>query len=159
MAPVYELVTVLAFDDTFLAALEQIRNGSDADHIARRYVWRDSRPRRVIRRVLEQSAASRWPAYPSQPVLELAVHGVTVGDRLEPDDPTQWPHAKRHGEAAAMLARMGAGRCVRCGALLAADGARRRYCSPCEPADWAARSDREVITGLLNAVGDALGVD
>lgn len=156
MAPVYELVSVLAFDRAFLDAVEQVRNGADVDGIARRYVWREGRTRRVMRELLARSAQTSWPAYPAQPVLELAAYGVVVGP-LAPGDATQWPHGKRLGEAAIMLARLGAGRCVSCAAALAGDG-RRRYCSPCQPPDWAERSDREAITALLNAVGDALGV-
>lgn len=90
------------------------------------------------------------------------------------DEPVpQWPHAdpQRRTEAAAMLAAMGARRCMKllpsseemtiCRTPLANDGARRRYCSLHEPRDSrarkVARADRDAVTELLQA-GAALRV-
>ena len=160
MAPVHELVFVLAYNDDFLATVEQVREGADLDAIARRYVRREGRTLRVMRHVLVRAAASR-SEFPAQPVLELGVVSVAVDAPLSPDDPADWPHAKRRGEAALMLARLGSRRCIECGARLASDGRRRRYCGahPGGPyADQTERADREAITNLLNAVGDALGI-
>ncbi len=162
MAPVYELVSVLAYDDGFVAAVDQVREGADLDAIARRYVRREGRTLRVMLHVLAHSAASR-SAFPAQPVLELGVVSVVVDAPLTPDDPADWPHAKRRVEAARMLARLGSGGCIECGARLASDGRPRRYCGPHEPrgpyAEKNERYDREAITNLLNAVGDALGIE
>jgi hypothetical protein len=161
MAPVWHLVSVLGFDDHFLAEVERVRSGASVDGIARSYVWREGRSRRVFRELLTRSAGSQW-TNPAQPVLELAGVGVACGPR-EPGDPAEWTHAKRQDEAARMLARIGAKRCIWCSTRLASDRRRQRYCDAHQPrgpyADKVERSDREAITNLLNAVGDALAIE
>lgn len=157
-APVHALVRALAIDQAFLDAVECVRIGSEsADQLARRYVRRESRPRDVMRYVIERAAASRI-ANAQLRVLGVAAVAVWPSAPLSENEPTEWTHAKRLPQAAAMLARLGARQCVVCGTPLASDG-RRRYCGTHErDASLRERADREAILGLLNAVGDALGV-
>ncbi len=128
------------------------------------------------------------PIAPTRPhsVTSLATVAVFVDDHLTNEDPRHWPHAKRWHEAALILAAVGAGRCPHlverhgrlecCGTVpsrLERDGRQRRYCSrhqlpPKKKRDEedqtaayaraADRADREAVTNLLRAAGEALGV-
>ena len=131
MAPVVELVSVLAFDACFLEAVEEVRRGGSPDAVAARYVWREGRTRRVVRELLVVPARER-PEYPAHPILALAGFAEMVGSQLDPGSSKEWPHAKRR-DAAIWLARVGARRCIHCNAPLASDGGRRRYCTTHTP--------------------------
>ena len=102
--PVQQLARGLADDDAFLEAIERVRTGRESvNQVARRYVWREGRPREVMRRIIERAAVCDSP-YPQRRVLgRFADTGVAVDAPLADDDPTEWSHAKRHREAAAML--------------------------------------------------------
>jgi hypothetical protein len=155
-APVHALVRGLAADQAFLDAIERVRIGSEsADRVARRYVWREGRPRALMRRVIERAADSEV-ADPQLRVLGVGAVAVWPSAPLRDGDPTEWTHAKRLPRAAAMLARLGAGRCIICGTPLATDG-RRRYCGVHQQAAGIReRADREAILALLNSAADAL---
>jgi hypothetical protein len=160
--PVQQLARGLAYDDAFLGAIERVRTGRESvEQAARRYVWREGRPREVMRRIIERAAVCDSP-YPQRRVLSIADTGVAVDAPLADDDPTEWSHAKRHREAAAMLTRLGSGCCLVCGDALASDGLRqrRRYCAAHQPqASIRERADREAILALLNSAADALHID
>jgi hypothetical protein len=156
VAPVLRLAEVLAQDPPFLEAIERLRTGDvTADQLARRYVRREGRPRRVMRHVFEFVADSDSES------PQMRLYRLVDPWRSEPltPDPKQWRHAKRFREAAARLACRGSGRCLDCGAKLATDRGREGYCASHESVTHTyERAHREAILALLNTVGDALGV-
>jgi hypothetical protein len=156
--PVRVLVHALASDATFVSALEDGTSEDDLDRLARRYVRRDGRPRRVFRWIIERAATSSAHD-PRFQLVGLRVSAVFPDEPLSEHDPDEWTHAKHYRTAAAMLVRLGARRCLYCGVPLARDGSRRRYCSAhAARALGRERADRELIVGLLRAAGDALGI-
>jgi hypothetical protein len=161
VAPVRALVAVLGHDEAFLELIEAVRKGNvSAGEGARRYVRRDGRPRRVIRHVIERAATSR-STHPQLRVYGVALTTVWTSAPLGPGDPTEWTHAKRLPDAAAMVAALGAGECIvpGCRTRLRRESSRRRYCSSHESeAGLRGRADREAVLALLNGVGDALVV-
>lgn len=159
MEPVVYLAAVLVRDAAFLAALDEVREGAEPLEIAKRYVRRAGRTQRVMVEVVRRSASWSWPAVPAQPVLELTLHHVMVDAPLDDDDPPHWPHAD-YRQAAQRLAWLGAFRCLECGHQFTGEGREtRRYCpTHRDYAIHSARSHREAINGLLNAVGDALAI-
>lgn len=160
-APLQALVRALAADQPFLEAIERVRADSESvDQIARRYVRREGRGREVMRRVIERAAASA-SSNPQQRILGVGITAVFINAPLAADDPTTWTHAKRLPQAAAMLARLGAGGCLQCGSALAAsDGARRRYCAAHAKDAWLReRADQDAILALLNGAARALSIN
>jgi hypothetical protein len=160
-APLRALARALAADDVFLDAVERARVGLEsAEQVARRYVRRDGRPRRVMQRLVEQAAASPGSS-PQLRVLSVAASATFTTAPLAESDPKRWPHARRLPKAAAMVVSLGANRCLVCKKVLTDGAARRRYCDSCErerPAYLHERGDQEMMLGLLNGAADALGV-
>jgi hypothetical protein len=153
------------------------------DQVAGAYVRRAGYTRDVMAHVLAEAAYNAHGQYVFGPIAPTRPHSVTslatvavfVDDQLTNEDPRHWPHAKRWHEAALILAAVGAGRCPHlverhgrlecCGTVpsrVERDGRQRRYCTRHQPntkfEKSAERSDREAVTNLLRAVGQALGV-
>ena len=114
-----------------------------------------------MRHIIERASASSV-SNPQLRVLGVATVAVFPNAPLNEGDPTEWTHAKHLPHAAAMVARLGAGKCLRCGTRIAGDGHRRRYCAVHEreaTATFRVSPDREAIRALLNSAGDALRID
>lgn len=162
--PLFQFARVFVGDQDFAAHIQAIRTGSvSMDEVAKLYVRRAGYTRRVMAGVLEDVVCHGGS--PAEAVLGLATVGVY---RASGYGAAQWPHAKRRGEAAGMLAMLGAGRCCGftfsatgkdlCRTKLTIDARARRYCDAHAPRPGAARSDREAVTELLTAMGAALRV-
>lgn len=163
--PVFQFVSVFCTDSDFADNVQAVRSESaTADEIASKYVRRAGYSRRVMTEIIERVVD--YPGDVKPGVKLLASYGVNL--ELEVSEPTQWPHAKRRGEAAGMLAMLGAGRCCGfqfkpegkdlCRVKLASDSGTRRYCGIHKQPPGAARGDREAITELLCGMGVALRV-
>ena len=142
------------------------------DEVAGRYVKRAGYARDVMAHVLAKAVNLQNPLM----VLTLSTRTVVfVDEDLTDEDPRHWPHAKRWHEAGLVLAAVGAGKCPHlverggrleaCGTVpgrLGEDGRQRRYCSRHQPQTKfeksSDRADREAVTNLLHAAGEALGV-
>lgn len=174
LEPVRRLASVLVGDGAARQAVADLRSGLvTEEELACQYVWRAGYTRDVAAAIFREAARSPSPD-PRRAILSLADGCVFVDAPLDEGDPRQWPHTdpSRRVEAAAMLAAMGADRCMKlcpgkagmkiCRAIVARDGQRRRYCSMHEPRTDLARkvdrADRDAITELLRAVGDALEI-
>jgi hypothetical protein len=153
--PLRVLVHALQGNDEFREGVARVRAGDlEADELARRYVRRAGRPRGVMHTMIERATSN-----PLTWAWSLTATVVFEDEPLAGGDPQEWTHARRYPHAATMLVRLGAYRCLTCGAVLAEDGGvQRRYCSVHEAAArYRARADRELILGLLNATDEALG--
>lgn len=190
--PAVELVAALAGAGAFRRLVPQVRDGSKSVVDAARWFARSGgRPLRVVAYVIEQAAESAFSdpqlaVYSVMPTIGAATgsrpaetwqedtpHGPITNERREAGrlraehktqggQQRQWTHSSMR-RAAVMVALLGSGSCIRCGATLAGDGSRRRYCAAHEPkgrfGQRAERPDREAIRRFLNAAGDALGID
>lgn len=158
---------------------------SSAEALARRYFRRDQGRRiELLARYLRTAAArprddsaqavakhvEEWRA-----TIALAAIGggawfvgAPVNDETAPLRSMKDHAAQALAEAALVIARRGAGRCVDCGTILAADTARRDSCSSCDRGvpvrhrDALARqridAERELVDAAVDAVlGDAVG--
>lgn len=181
LTPVQDLVGVVVQDRAARESVLSIAGGdATAEKVASRYVRRAGFTRDVVAEVFRRAAAAtdKWE-------LSLAIESVgwmAPQFVLEDPKPRQWSHAKEHSFSAARLMMVGSGRCsgrvIRekgdraahgrlaafrgfdvCGATIASDKGRARYCDLHEPdlADFA-RQDRVAITALLTAVGECLGL-
>lgn len=158
-APVHALVRALAADDDFLRGISAVREADvepDAVKVlARRYTRKAGRPQRTMERVIE--IAADCDLEPGTSILLVAATGTALSVPIGDSDRTEWIHSKRLPFAAVMLARLGSRRCLVCGTGLVEDDVPRRYCGAhATSKSFRERSDREAISGLLNAVADAL---
>ncbi len=111
------LVSVLARDEAFMAAVATIRDNPDAlDRIARRYVAKAGAGRRVIARMLSTAAAAPDDTHARARLHNLAGWAVWADDELEDGERTRWGRSNAgYRRAAVLLARRGAGLCLSLG--------------------------------------------
>lgn len=150
------LAQALGGDPHFMEEVASVRAGhKTAEQVARAYVRRAGRRRRVVERLI-QAGADHPGQHPRFGVLATTTFAVWRGAPATPGRRNF--RAARWREASALLCHLGAGRCLDCATLLATDNP-GRYCGLHEAdASTRERADRELIGALLDAAADALRV-